>query len=188
MTAVSSERVPHVVLMMGPDGPAVLSTLFDVLARADCELGDMQVSRLAGRFSGVVVFNAPAAATPGALRDGFAPLRSMGVEVAVDPLAADERPLRHRPSTTPFVVSYSGANRPGLVRELSHALDDFGCEFVSMSADVVRGREDEAHVLVCEIDAPDGTTVADIQSICDDVADTYGVNLVVLPADMDELL
>ena len=177
---------PHVLLLTGPDTPGVLSGLFDALAQLRCQLGDMQVSRLAGRCSGVVVFDAPDGVDRTTVLAGLEPLSARGITIQVDPLEG-ERALRHRPNSRPFVVSYNGADRPRMLELLTHALDDFGCDFVSMSTDVVVGDNADAHVFVCEVDAPPDTDTDSLQAVCNAVGQQCNVSFLVMPANLDEV-
>ena len=184
---MASAYEPWVILLTGTDRANIVAQLCDGLESLQCRLADAQIGRLAGRFSGVIVTEAPPGTTAAQLSAALDPLRLEGVRVQID--RADRADLRrHSQGASAYMISYTGADRAGLLGALSHALADMATEFVSVDVDVRREGDEDVYVLVCEADLPDAVSEEALRQTCDRIGEQFGADLVVLPSDLDSLV
>lgn len=174
------------VSITGADRVGLLARICDALQREDCRLADAQITRLGGRFTALVVVRPAGEMTEQELSDGLEDLRDEETRVRVCTVGEDVV-IRHAPRMRPYLVSYEGGDRPGLLHALAHAMSKKGCQFVDVSIEVGLGKEETAVVLVCEIDAPRDMPQAEIEAAAREVGEQYWTELAVIPADMDDL-
>lgn len=105
---------------IGDDRPGLVSALSARLTAHGAGWERSQMSRLAGKFAGIVEVVVPGGAAD-ALVDDLRGLAAEGLEVTV---------VRSRPPATPVGDRWSlhvvGADRPGIVAEISSLLSDRG--------------------------------------------------------------
>lgn len=110
-----------VMTVIGQDRPGLVESVARVVAEHGGNWLESRMSRLGGQFAGIVRVQVPREHEVGVVR-ALKALEAEGLTVVVhsDPPAArgGERLLR--------VLDLVGQDRPGIVREISHALASFG--------------------------------------------------------------
>jgi glycine cleavage system regulatory protein len=177
----------YVIATTGSDQPGILAAICDALSAVDCSLADSRVLRLAGMFNGILVVSAPPGIGLNELDQVMSPLRRLNVHVEIKQLDARAPVSRHTPGTHAFIISCSGADEPGIVRGLTHALTNMGCEFVDMNTHVRSTNKGTEFILVCEVDAPKHYTLKHMKTIVDGMATQLGLEFLVVPADLEDL-
>ena len=110
-----------VMTVIGQDRPGLVETVAGLVAEHGGNWLESRMSRLGGQFAGILRVEVPGENEP-ALVAGLKQLASRGLTVVVHP---DQPP----PAATPArqsVLEIVGQDRPGIVREISHALASFG--------------------------------------------------------------
>jgi glycine cleavage system regulatory protein len=102
------------------DRPGVVEALSAVLDEQGGNWLDSQLSRLGGRFAGIVLAEVPAAQREH-LAEGLQSLAAEGVSATLSDCGEDDAP--HYPMRR---VTVLGPDRPGIVRELTRALRGAG--------------------------------------------------------------
>lgn len=145
------------VTVVGPDRPGVIAALAGVLVELGCNLSDTQMAVLQGHSSMMVVADAPdpvdTETVEAALTKG---LEGLGHAIWV-------RRLADSPSATPtgrrWLVSVHGADRPGVVFEVTRLLAESAINVVDLQS-----RQNGAmSSLTMKVDVPtavDGNAVA----------------------------
>ena len=182
-----SESSLFVISTTGSDQPGLLAAICDALSAVDCCLADSRILRLAGIFNGILVITAPPGIGLNELNKVMTPLRRLNLHVDIEKLDDSSPVSRHTPGTHAFIVSCSGADEPGILRSLTHAIANIGCEFVDMNTHVHHTNKGTEFILVCEIDAPKQFTKKHIQSIVDNVGGHLGLEFLVVPAEISDL-
>ncbi|HEY5658107.1 MAG TPA: ACT domain-containing protein [Myxococcota bacterium] len=106
-----------VLTVIGPDRPGLVEALSEAIADHGANWLESRMSRLEGRFAGLLHVNIPEANADDLTR-ALEELRAHGLRVtaqASEPalVAAETRPLR---------LELVGQDHPGIIRQLSHAL------------------------------------------------------------------
>lgn len=117
-----------VLSIIGDDRTGLVEALSDVVAAHGGSWERSHMTELAGMFAGVALVHVPPDRSE-AFREALGPLHEQGLmDVTLRP-AADEEPPRATESVALEVV---GADRPGIVREVSHALTALGASIVDL--------------------------------------------------------
>ena len=146
------------VTAVGVDRPGVVAAVTGVLVELGCNLSDTQMAVLQGHASMMLVVEAPpeldAEAMKSALGQGT---ESLGQAVWVRRLSEARPPA---PGGTRWVVSVHGADRPGVVFEVTRVLSEAGINIVDL-----RNRQTGRYsTLAMQVEVPtniDGGATAD---------------------------
>ncbi|HXQ59601.1 MAG TPA: ACT domain-containing protein [Acidimicrobiales bacterium] len=143
---------------LGADRPGIVAALSGVLVDVGCNLEDSTMTNLQGHFAVLLVVAAPdgvtAEALEGALRDVAARYQLM---VAVRPLGdVPESAPSAGPPTEPWTIAVHGADRMGIVRDVTRALADAGGNVVDLSTHLVGGADAPVYVMTLWVTLPAG--------------------------------
>jgi glycine cleavage system regulatory protein len=123
-----------VLTLIGPDRPGLVEAVAAVIASHRGNWLESRMTRLAGRFAGILRAELPAERVPDALR-ALGALEAQGVRVTAEAVervesAAAAVPLRMR-------LELVGVDRPGIVREVSQLLARHGVNVEELVTDRV---------------------------------------------------
>jgi len=109
--------VSLVLTLIGEDRPGLVELLSETVVQHEGNWLESRMSHMAGRFAGILRASVPEARAE-ALEAALVALESRGLRVLVERSAQSdaERELRGIP------LELVGADRPGIIREISHAL------------------------------------------------------------------
>ena len=145
----------HMVTVVGKDRAGIVAALTDALYRASANLGEASMVRLGGNFTVMMMVQAEADAS--GIEQWLAPVaRTMGLRVHVDPiegqLHAHVEPNAH--------ITVHGADRPGIVAQVTAVLAAHGFNILDLDSDVAGSADKPVYVMLLE-----GHTVAGIESL-----------------------
>ena len=124
---------PLVLTAIGSERPGLVSALAQVVEMYDGNWLTSELTRLAGSFAGIVLVEVPEERVD-AFRDALARLReSDGLDVRVTPA----EPVGPAAPTRELSLHLIGHDRPGIVREITHALAERGVTIAELSSSVV---------------------------------------------------
>ena len=110
-----------VMTVIGEDRPGLVDSVAGLVAEHGGNWLESRMSRLGGQFAGILRVEVPGE-NEAALVAGLKKLASRGLTVVVHP---DQRQTPVGPARE-SVLEIVGQDRPGIVREISHALASFG--------------------------------------------------------------
>ncbi len=122
---------PLVLTFVGRDRPGLVSAISERVAAAGGTWLESRLARLAGEFAGIVLVAAPEdklEALAGALRG----LETAGLRLTISPSAA----AAPAPSERLIALAIVGHERPGIVRDVTHALTRLGVNIEEFSSGV----------------------------------------------------
>ena len=162
-----------VLTILGDDRPGLVSAVSAPISAHGASWERSEMSRLAGKFAGIVVVSVPPDRLD-ALRVELTALESQGLQVTVErtdepaPLAAQSLQL-----------DLLGADRPGIVAEISAALADAQVSIEELSTDVrdapmAGGTLFEAHAV---LSAPAGGDLDALRAVLEALADELMVEI-----------
>jgi glycine cleavage system regulatory protein len=123
--------MPDLVLtLIGPDHPGIVEALAEPIARHGGNWLESRMAHLAGRFAGILRLEVPAG-QEASLTAALRALEASGLKLTIEagPRAAGAAPARA------FVLELVGLDRPGIVREISHALAGDGVNIEELTTD-----------------------------------------------------
>jgi glycine cleavage system regulatory protein len=153
--------VSLVLTVIGPDRPGIVEALAEKAAAHGANWEESRMARLAGQFAGILrVSVAEDEADP--LTEALAGLEREGLKVVVEKIAAVEADERARSLTLELV----GNDRPGIVRQISHALTRRGVNVDELTTECTSAPMSGQTLfkVTARLRLPSGISVDDLQS------------------------
>ena len=110
-----------VMTVIGQDRPGLVESVAALVAEHGGNWLESRMSRLGGQFAGILRVEVPGEKEQ-ALTAGLKKLESRGLTIVVYP----DQPKPSAAPASESVLEIVGQDRPGIVREISHALASFG--------------------------------------------------------------
>jgi glycine cleavage system regulatory protein len=110
-----------VMTVIGQDRPGLVESVAALVAAHGGNWLESRMSRLGGQFAGILRVEVPSENEP-PLVAALKKLDARGLAVVVHP----DQPMPVPASTRQSMLDIVGQDRPGIVREISHALASFG--------------------------------------------------------------
>jgi glycine cleavage system regulatory protein len=164
----ASVRTSFIITFIGDDRPGLVEALSAVVEGNGGNWHESRLSQLGGKFAGLVLVSLPRDNAE-ALEEGLRSLHDSGLSVRVTPT---EEIVAPPPGGRVIRLSLLGPDRPGIVREVSHALAERGVNVVEMDS-AVNSAPMSAELLfsAClEACIPESVDMADLQDSLDDIA------------------
>lgn len=128
--------------LIGEDRPGIVSAITNVLVEHGVSLGETSMIRLGGNFTIMMMVRADIAGE--ALRQTLArPIESLGMCLHVDPIQAH----LHEHLVPNIQVTVSGADRVGIVAQVTGALADNGFNILDLESDVAGTNEQPVYIM-----------------------------------------
>lgn len=167
---------------VGDDRPGLVSALSAPISAHGASWKRSQMARLAGKFAGVLLLEVANDRTDALVLDLMA-LKDIGLHVALE---RTDEPAGH-PSVR-IGLELIGADHPGIVAEISSALAAQGIGIEELSTDVrdapmAGGTLFEARAV---LDAPPATSVDDLKSRLEALADELMVEITLFDVEETE--
>jgi len=161
--------------MIGKDKPGMVAAVTQALVDEGVSLGETSMIRLGGNFT--VMMMVSGAESEDSLRDSLRPvLEAQGMCLHVDPIEAH----LHEHLVPNIQVTVSGADRVGIVAQVTGALAEAGFNILDLESDVA-GSSD-APVYILQIAGVSDQPVENIDSALDAVRG-QGVSVNVTPIE-----
>jgi glycine cleavage system regulatory protein len=120
-----------VMTIIGEDRPGLVDSVASLVAEHGGNWLKSRMSRLGGQFAGILRVEVPAEKEQ-SLLDALKKLDAQGLSVLVH--ADKPKPAAKRPLS---VLEIIGQDRPGIIREISHALASFGVNVEELHTECV---------------------------------------------------
>jgi glycine cleavage system transcriptional repressor len=145
---------------LGADRPGIVAAVSGVLGDLGCNLEDSTMTTLQGHFAVLLVVAAPDGVTADVLQDALAAVAGhFDLVVAVRPLGevpAAGAPTDTIDTTESWTIAVHGADRTGIVRDVTRSLADAGGNVVDLSTHLVGGPEAPVYVMTLWVTLPAG--------------------------------
>lgn len=127
----------YMVTVVGNDRPGIVARLTRILFEADCNLGEASMIRLGGNFTIMMMVASNQDVTE--LQNAMAPVAGeLALRVHIDLIEAH----LHKHIEPDIQISVHGADRSGIVAEVTGALAEAGLNILDLQSDV-GGTEDK---------------------------------------------
>jgi glycine cleavage system transcriptional repressor len=166
------------VTAIGRDRPGIVAGVTRVLGTLGANIEDSTMTRLRGTFAMtlVVAVDAEGAEVEEALADVAS---SLGLRISVVPVVEDLDASRG----APHVLTLHGADRPGIVAEVTALLAQVGGNVTEMTTRLTG----DLYVLVCEVDLPPQRDATIVAREVAEMGERLGVHAALRPAEADVL-
>lgn len=134
----------HMLTLVGADRPGIVAQLTEALFRGGCNLGEASMARLGGNFAVMLmVEGADAAALERLLRPVT---ERLGLRLHIDPIQG----RLHRHQEPNVEITVHGADRPGIVAQVTEVLAAAGCNILDLNSDVGGTPERPIYVMIID--------------------------------------
>jgi glycine cleavage system transcriptional repressor len=174
---------------IGADCPGIVAAVTGVLLDLECNLEDSTMTNLQGHFAVLLVLSAPDALTTATLEDALAEVAErFELVVAVRSLAG----IPGSPETVgspvePWTIAVHGADRMGIVRDVTTALAHAGGNVVDLSTHLVGQADAPVYVMTLWVTLPAGVAGEESAARIRAVADSLDIHLSVHRDEVDLL-
>jgi glycine cleavage system transcriptional repressor len=132
----------YMLTLVGADRPGIVAKVTDALYQAGCSLGEASMLRLGANFTIMMMV---------AGRDGVESLQaavapaaeSLGLRMHIDPIAGG----LHQHQVPNVQLRVHGADRPGIVAQVTGALAEAGFNILELESDVAGNRESPVYIM-----------------------------------------
>ena len=176
-----------IVTALGKDRPGIVAGVTQVLYQLGCNLEDSAMTRLEGEFAVMLIFSGPKSLTEAWIRKAFEPLaKRLTLAVHIKPLSQAETSA---PSgkTRAYTISVYGADRPGIVYNVSTALAKLGVNITDVhthrSGSQTRRDATSLYLMVIQAETPPSLNVARLERSLETLRKTLGVEVSLHAAD-----
>lgn len=141
--------------VIGADRPGIVAALTEALFRGGCNLGEASMVRLGGNFTiMLMVEGADSAGLERLLR----PVTDrLGLRLHIDPIEG----ALHRHLTPNVQITVHGADRPGIVAQVTGALAAAGFNILDLNTNVAGTRERPIYIMIIDGHATGGADAAE---------------------------
>jgi glycine cleavage system transcriptional repressor len=169
------------VTILGKDKPGIVAGATEVLFRLGFNVEDSSCTLLGGQFAMILIVSHVTPFEASVLSEAFQPFSGrMGLSVFIRPLGEDERHYIP-PEGELCVVSVHGADRPGIVYQVTQALAERRINITDLNTRLVGGPEHPAYILMLEATLPSGVTVEDVSHLLERLKTELNVEISVSP-------
>lgn len=135
----------HMLTLVGTDKPGIVAALTGTLFRAGCNLGEASMVRLSGNFT--IMLMLETGADPAHLRALLAPMtRDFDLHLHMDEIQAH---LHQHPQPNVQVVVH-GADRAGIVAEVTEALAHAGLNILDLESEVGGTQDHPIYIMLLQ--------------------------------------
>jgi glycine cleavage system regulatory protein len=171
---------PIVLTFIGPDRPGLVNAISEKVAASGGTWLESRLAHLAGEFAGILLVKVPESEIAGltvALRD----LESTGLRVAVERSSRAEAPSGRKIVKLELV----GNERPGIVRDVTHALSQLGVNIEEFTSSVEGApfSGEEMFRASAQLRVPDDLASDDLRKTLERLAAELMVDLTVTARD-----
>lgn len=167
------------VTVIGHDRPGIISDVTARLAALGLNIEDSTMTLLGGHFAFMLLCSGGQTARQ--VCDGLEPVtRDGSLRVSVREVPSDHGRVS---GGRAFVLSVHGADRPGIVSEVTAEVARRGGNITDLSTRL----SGSLYVLVAEVDLPADVEASELSARLDEVGKNLGVDVSLRPADTDVL-
>lgn len=158
--------------LVGEDRPGIVSQITQSLFELGCALGEASMIRLGGNFSIMMMVSGD-----GDIEPRLRPVADeLGLRLHLDPMVGG----LHQHRFPNFQVRVSGADRPGIVAQVTGALADAGFNILELESDVAGTRDKPVYIM--QIQGYSAATLEDLESAVSALAE-QGVGVTIAPIE-----
>ena len=135
----------YMLTIVGTDKPGIVAKITQSLFKANCQLGEASMIRLGGNFTVMLMVSADADKTD--LESLLQPVcENFQLKFHLD---AIQSKLHDHP-TPEVLITVSGADRPGIVAQVTDVLFNAGLDILDLTSDVAGTQEKPIYIMQIE--------------------------------------
>jgi glycine cleavage system transcriptional repressor len=152
------------ITAVGQDRPGIVAEVSGVLYAHGCNLEEASMTRLRDQFAMQLLVRLPAATSTASLRTALEQVAgSMGLSLVVRPLLAEAAALSQAVPDS-YIVRVYGADRPGIVHQVTALLARHGVNIVDLETRVLGRAGGPVYVMLLQVDLPDPAALGAVEA------------------------
>jgi glycine cleavage system transcriptional repressor len=173
------------VSAVGADRPGIVAAVTGVLVETGCNIEDSTMSILRGHFAMLLVVAGPDELDAAGLEEALSrPADAFELVLAV---RAIDDTVPDSPEGDDWTVSVYGADRPGIVHDVTQVLADQGVNITDVTTRVIGEADRPVYAMVVDVTVPTTVDVASLTARLDDLGRALGVECAMHPSEADIL-
>jgi len=170
---------------VGTDRPGIVAAVTGVLREQGCNLEDTSMTILRGHFAMMLVVAAPTGVTADGLEAALAGVaHDLDLVVAVRAIDDD---VPTSPEGESWTVAVYGADRPGIVHEVTSFLAGAGVNISELTTRVIGDEDRPVYAMVLGVTLPSGVSGPDLADDLSALGAQLGVECSLHPSEADIL-
>jgi glycine cleavage system transcriptional repressor len=166
----------YMLILIGEDRPGIVARVTHALYEGDCNLGEASMMRLGGNFSIMLMVNSRGGNKE--LSNLLEPVvDSLGLHMHIDHIKGE----LHKHLIPDVRISVSGADRAGIVADVTGALAEAGLHILDLESDVAGSEQDPIYIMHIEGNATEG--VESIEAVMELIR-SKGIDAHMSPVDI----
>lgn len=173
------------VTAIGTDRPGIVAAVSQVLVDHQCNLEDSSMTVLRGHFAMMLVVATPDDLDAATLdRDLARATEPLGLVVTVRAIDDDAPPS---PPGDEWSVAVYGADRPGIVHAVAHALSELAVNIVDLSTRVLGDLDRPVYAMLLDVTVPSSVDAEHVRHAMERLGTELGVECTMHPSEADIL-
>ncbi|MCV6610093.1 MAG: glycine cleavage system protein R [Amphritea sp.] len=163
-----------VLTVIAPDQPGLVEQLSQTIAAHEGNWLESSMSRLAGKFAGILIVSVPDAQTE-ALTNALAGLESQGLKVIAERSSEPDSDV----GCNSISLSLVGSDHPGIVRDISHVLSGYKINVERLGTELISGSMSAEKLFKADADlmVPANVDLDDLQQSLEEIASDLMVDI-----------
>jgi len=151
MNTQSTQKQWFMLTLVGKDRPGIVAKTSEALVKAGCNFGEASMMRLGGNFS--IMLMVQSATSADQLEQAIAPVtQAMNLRCHIDPIEGQ----LHDHRIPDVRIRVYGADRAGIVAEVTNALAEAGLDIFDLESDVAGTGDKPVYIMQIEGHASQG--------------------------------
>jgi glycine cleavage system transcriptional repressor len=170
------------VTVLGKDRPGIVADVTGILYETGCNLEDSSMTILEGEFAVLVIISLPKELAVKDLREKFTPITQKGLTVDVKDFA-DTTNEPEEISQKNFVISVIGADKPGIVYQVSKLLEKHEINITDVETKRIGKESKMVYAMILEVKIPKELNLSKIESALKDLGKKLSVDVTLKPIE-----
>ncbi|MDR1195165.1 MAG: hypothetical protein LBL00_01660 [Endomicrobium sp.] len=171
---------------IGKDKPGLVSSIAKVLYEYDCNIEDSTMTILHGQFAMILMLSLPKSVEPKALYLKLQKsAKSLGMSFSYSELSSYTS--RKRNFSKPYIISVYGADKPGIVYNLSAFLADYKINITDVQTTLSKSKGKKTYIMIIEAEFPKKVSVPKVKNGLLNLAKSLNVAVSVNQAESAEI-
>lgn len=172
-----------VISAMGRDCPGIVAAVSKVLFEAGCNLEDSSMTILEGEFAMILVVSLPEGLKRDDLDRQFDQVRKkLELAIFLKPMTQEET-RRHESSRAPYMLSVYGADKPGIVYQVTQLLAGEKVNITDVNTRRVVEEGTPTYMMMLELEMPPTIKLNEIKKKLEEVGNQLAVNITLRPIE-----
>jgi len=178
----------HIAIsVLGKDRPGIVSCVTKVLFECGCNIEDSSMTQLRSEFAMILLVTLPKGLDIKQLDKKMIKAASaLELSVLLRPITQKED-LKEKAPLKPFTISLYGADKPGIVYNISNLLSENNVNITDVQTNVLSSSKGKTYVMFLEVSLPNKLAPVKLKSLLLKTAKKLGVSATLNSVDTPTL-